>query len=310
VLLVALTLLVGPVAEAVAQPPTRPEPGELWRQFPLDSAQSNQKTTDEGRSAPVSSPTSRSTGDEGHDRSQTVQIAAIVLTMALVLILTTGMLAYATHGPLKLRTGLGLRRRFRETGAGLRAALTDEQQHGVASRLRRRLTVAPAAYLRQMRVAVSNFRVRTVSADAQRSANELAILTQTLDTYLARRRESTEDEELEKLKAKLEVRPASTGRPADDQLEILKAKRGKRAAFEVERREEVETLKAKLSRGVEEAKGKAKLDLAGERAEAEAPASVYAGGSGVTAGEPETTSTADSLARTNTGRFRSMRRKG
>jgi hypothetical protein len=317
VLFVALTLLAAPVPQAVAQDPARPEPEELWRQFPLDDAQSNPQTPAEPSSAPVSPPKSPSTGDEGRDRSQTVQIAAIVLTMALVLILTTGMLAYATHGPFDVRAGLALRGWFRQIGDAVHAARTDQRQHSRASRLRRRLTVAGEALLRRTRALGSNLREQTAARQTPRPRTGLA-LGGRFETF-TRSGESTADEELEnlkadeqleKLKAKLDLGPASTGSSGNDQLDILKAKRSERAPVDAEGPGDVETLKAKLARSavaetarnVQKAKGKAKLDLADDAKEEEAPVSVYADGSGGTAGEPQTGRATDPLAGTNTGR--------
>jgi hypothetical protein len=244
VVVVALSLLAAPVPKAVAQAPARPEPGELWQQFPLDNAPSDKQAPAERGSAPqVSPPTSRSPAGEGRDGSlPTVQIAAIVLvlTIGLVLMLTTGMVAYATRGQLELGIG-GVRRRlgrFRQSVDAARRAGIGERQLGVASR---RLMSAAVARLREMRAMVSNVRERAVSAHTESTPNELAALKETLDTYLTSRTgESTADEQLERLKSKLDVHPVSTSSPAEDELEILKAKRGKRP-------DEVETLKAKLT---------------------------------------------------------------
>ena len=269
VVLVAFALLAGPLPKAVAQEPARPEPRELWRQFPLDSEPSNQQAPTERRSAPrVSAPTNRSTGEGGRGRSlPTVQIAAIVLTMALLLMLTTGALAYATRGQFELSVdGLKGRRRraFRQFIDAPRAARTGGRQFAVANRVRRRSMRAAAAHLREMRAMAANLRkrivanggalkanvdARTVPADTESTASELGTLKERLDMYFAPgKSESTADDELENLKAKPDVHPASTSSPADDALEILKAKLGKPAGpVDVERPDEVETLKAKLA---------------------------------------------------------------
>jgi hypothetical protein len=58
------------------------------------------------------------------------------------------------------------------------------------------------------------------------------------------------------VKAEFDVRPASTSSPAEDELEILKAKRGRPSGpVDVERPDEVETLKAKLTRTAAETEG-------------------------------------------------------
>jgi hypothetical protein len=234
VALVALAVLAAPVPKAVAQAPARPEPQELWRQFPLDSAPSNSEApAGRGSAPPVSPSTSRRTAEEGRDGSlSTVQIAAIVLTVAFLLMLTTAVLAYATRARFEFDLG-ALRNRFRGFSRS-RAAPRALRARGPRYELRR---------------IASNMRERILPADPQSTANEVAALEEALDAYLAgRAEERTADEELETLKAKLDVDSASASSPAEQELEILRAKRRKPGdTVDVERADEVETLKAKLA---------------------------------------------------------------
>jgi hypothetical protein len=222
------------VPEAAAQAPARPKPQELWRQFPLNDARSKKQAPAQPSSTPRVAPsTPRSPADEGGDGSlPTVQIAAIVLAMGLLLMLTTAVLAYATRGEFGLDS-----RRLRRLPRGLWPSGAARDAIG---RVRYRLDSL-----------VSRFRERAVPADTDTGteAGPLSALDEALEAYLASRVwERTEDEELELLKAKLAVRAASAGRPADQELEILKAKRGQPGGrVEAERPDEVETLKAKLA---------------------------------------------------------------
>jgi hypothetical protein len=223
--LLAVTLCAAHVPEAVAQPPDRPRPQELWRQFPLDSEPSKA-----GLETPS---TSRNRAEEGGDGSlPTVQIAAIVLAMGLLLMITTGVLAYATRGELQI----GMR--------SIRRMRTRSWRYSVAAD-------APAARGRRERLGslASNLRDRAVRAGKESGANALSAVQEALDAYLASRakaRESTPVEELERLKVKLDVHAASASGPAAQELEILKVKLGK-TGVAGERPGEVETLKAKLA---------------------------------------------------------------
>jgi hypothetical protein len=203
VALVALVVVAARVDQAAAQAPARPAPQELWRQFPLDDAPSKSDARAE-----------RAASEQGRDGSlSTVQIAAIVLAMGLLLMLTTGVLAYATR------------------------AQFDLDLRGAGRRLRRpwRSRAVPEA-LR--------------AGGRQRSADELAALEEALASYLAGRvpAESLPDDELERLKAKLDVYPATETGVADHELEVLKAKRGAPGgSVGRELPDDVETLKAKLA---------------------------------------------------------------
>jgi hypothetical protein len=303
--LLTLALLAAPVPQAVAQAP-QPTPEELWRQFPLNSAPSTQQAPAEPRSAPAVSPPTRSDGNDGGAGSlETAEIAAIVLTLALVLTLTTAMLAYATQD--RMRLGIAeLRRRgrgFWQPRDASRAVRTGRREDEVEKRPRRRSTGAAAVRLRELRATVSKLRERTVLADSKRTANEVAARPQTPGSDFAPAEHTVADEELERLKAKLDVHPAPTRSAGDDELEILKTKRARPAAVDVEHPNEVETLKAKLAAGAAAdtrsvAKGKsiergappntsskgaaavdslkAKLDLTDEAPNEKAPVSVSA----------------------------------
>jgi hypothetical protein len=244
--LVALAFLAAPVPSAVAQEPARPEPQprELWQQFPLDPERANQEEPAGRRSAP---PTSRSTGEEGGDRS-TVKLAAIVVAIWLmVMLVMTGTLAYASRGDfaLTLEDLRRRRRRLRRFRDVLHAARTDGRQFGVAIRARLRSLRGAATRLRRT---AANLRTRTGSVDSESAAHGVAALTERIDAYFASGKgESPAGDEVERLKAKLD-HAASTRSPADGEHEILKAKRGKPAgSVGVERADEVETLKAKLA---------------------------------------------------------------
>jgi hypothetical protein len=247
--LLTLALLAAPVPQAVAQAP-QPRPEELWRQFPLNSAPSTQQAPAEPRSAPAMSPPTRSDGNDGGAGSfETAEIAAIVLTLALVLTLTTAVLAYATQD--RVRLGIAeLRRRgrrFWQPRDAARAVRTGRREDEVEKRPRRRSTGPAAARLRDLGATVSKLRERTILAGSKRTAHEVAARTQTPGTDFAPADDTVADEELERLKAKLDVHPPPTRSAGDDELEILKTKRARPAAVDVGHPNEVETLKAKLA---------------------------------------------------------------
>jgi hypothetical protein len=219
--LVGLTLLAAPLPAAVAQEPPPRDPRELWRQFPLDSQPSNQQAPAERPSTPPASATI-GTVDEARDGSRrTVQLAAIVLVLALVLLATTGVLAsQLVDAP-------------RATGI-----------------VRRQVGNANASLRRAIHAAAAILRARTVAGDTESMRSEGGVVQRSLDAYFASGKgDSAADDDLRSLKAKSSVHPGSTRSLADDELEVLKAKLGKRTAPNVERPHEVEALKAKLAGG-------------------------------------------------------------
>jgi hypothetical protein len=212
VLLVALAVLAVPVPAALGQAQTRPKPQELWRQFPLENARSNAQRP-ERRSAPPASPerSRRAAAADSDGSLTTFQIVAIGVTIWL---LVTAML----YGLLR----------------ALRAA-------------RRRYVRARAATVRKRTDEMRALREGTIDgAASEGSAPAPSALEEAPDYATAR--ESTADDELERLKAKLVLHRASPSSPADHELQILKAKRGRPGArADVERPAELETLKAKLA---------------------------------------------------------------
>jgi hypothetical protein len=216
VALVTFAFLASSLPQAAAQEPARPEPRELWRQFPLDPERSNpeqpaqnqQAPAEPGR-APAPAPADRGAEAEGSAFSlPTAWITALVLAAALVLVLTFGA-------------------RLRE----MRRA---------AAKLRKRI-VAKAAALR------SNVGERTGPADTE-GMGEAAAVGERLALYVSpAKSERPAADEPASPEAITEGKPASTSDPTEDEVEILKAKLARSAApVGVERPDEVETLKAKL----------------------------------------------------------------
>jgi hypothetical protein len=92
---------------------------------------------------------------------------------------------------------------------------------------------------------------RRTRVGTKESPNERERMKEASPVFLAGREgESTGDADVETLKAKLDVQPASTSSRTGSEVDILKAKRGKTAGpVEVER-PEVATLKSKLAGSV------------------------------------------------------------
>jgi hypothetical protein len=271
VALVGFAFLAAPLPQAAAQEPARPEPRELWREFPLvEGERSNPQGTAERGRAPAPAPTDRSAEAEGSGGSLSAAwIAAIVLAAALVLYLTIGALSYAAGGRLNLSIDdlRGRRgRAFRNSVTVLRPPGIVGLQLALANRAPRQTARAGATQMREMRRAASslgrrifgkaaalkpNLHAPPVPADTESTANEPSTVKDNVAMYLPPLKpESTPagEAEPETLEAEAEVDSAPTS-PADDELEILKAKLARSAASAgVERAEdEVETLKAKLA---------------------------------------------------------------
>jgi acylphosphatase len=229
--LLAPALFAIPGPHALAQPPARPEPRELWRQFPLEQAQ-----------APESSPTNPTTAEEGRDRSfANARTVAIAVTIGLLLLLMVGLLAYVTRAQVALDREVVSRR--------LKAVVaTNGQKFGVAFRTRIRRRSWTGAAARRLRGIAANVRKPTVPASAEATRSELSRLKEMLATYVARGpAERGDDEHAEKLKAKLEAQPPASG-TGHYEVEILKAKlAGSREAGGLD---EAEMLKAKLADNV------------------------------------------------------------
>jgi hypothetical protein len=278
---VALVLLGAFVPAAAAKASPRPEPTELWRQFPLETDHSNPvRGASRGPAASTPAPTIGQPTGEARDRPfPTLQIAAVVLVLAFILFLTIGVLANAGHGPL----ALAIRRRERRLEWSFRD-FVDATRSDPAPR--RRVAVVPAAVRRAKRTAEAD-----VNALGDAAADLYARLLSevgALKTHLAARTATTQDEArssdelgalerdphrdaeksaggadapLETTNATRAARGAPPGSPADDELEILKAKLGKPAApVDNEHVEDVETLKAKLGDNAAGTGEKAKWD--------------------------------------------------
>jgi hypothetical protein len=266
--LVALALFgaFAPVAAVKASP--RPEPTELWRQFPLETERSKPVGgAERGPAASKPAPTTGQTAGEARTRPfSTLQIAAVVVGLAFLLILMTGVLAHAGHGPL----APAIRRRERRLERSFRDFLDAPRSDPIP---RQRVAVVPAAVRRAKRTAEAD--VNALGDAAGRLYARLLSEVGALKTHLAARMSATQDElrssdELGALerdrysdadknagapdappetpKATRGEREAPARSPADDELEILKAKLGKPGApVDDDHVEEVETLKAKLS---------------------------------------------------------------
>jgi hypothetical protein len=268
--LVAFALLAGPTPEAFAQTPPRPEPRELWRQFPLDTQRSTRQTPAERESAPppTAASTTGGTAEEGRGGSLvTVQIAAIVLAMALVLMLTTGTLAYALRGSFELGAYRRWRRltpslpEFVEAPSNAETERPERREPGakrmdrVPSRARRRVKPAAARSLASIVAEVDALKVK-LDVDAAPKKPESPVhvrierLRERLDMYFASaRNESTANDEVESLKAKLDMHPAPAKSEsiARDELETLKGKLNVQPAHsESAPPNELQTLKEKL----------------------------------------------------------------
>jgi hypothetical protein len=267
--LVAFALLAGPTPGAVAQTPPRPEPRELWRQFPLDTQRSTRQAPAERESTPpAAASTTGGTAEEGRDGSiVTVQIAAIVLAMALVLMLTTGTLAYALRGSFELGAYRRWRRltpslpEFVEAPSNAETERPERREPGakrmdrVPSRARRRVKPAAARSLASIVAEVDALKVK-LDVDAAPKKPESPVhvrierLRERLDMYFASaRNESTANDEVESLKAKLDMHPAPAKSEsiARDELETLKGKLNVQPAHsESAPPNELQTLKEKL----------------------------------------------------------------
>jgi len=268
--LVAFALLAGPTPEAVAQTPPRPEPQELWRQFPLETRRSTRQAPAERESTPAAAATG-GTAEEGRDESLvTAQIAAILLAMALVLILTTATLAYAVRGSFEF--GAYRRRRrltpsFHEFVEAPPNAGTERPEHRepsakrtvrIPSRAHRGVKRAAAAkslgsIISEVEALKAKLDVDAAPKKPESPAHDrIESLKAKLDMHPApAKRQSVAHDELETLKEKLDVQPAHSESAPPDELQTLKAKlemQSSPAKSGSTPHDELETLKAKLAK--------------------------------------------------------------
>jgi hypothetical protein len=280
--LVAFALLAAPTPEAVAQAPPRPEPRELWRQFPLETGRSpaERESTPE-----VSVPTTGSMPGEGTDGPDAaVQIVAIVLAMALVLMLTTGVLAYAARGQFEFGPSPRKRlRRLAQSFLEFRAAPpVKAPPHAETERPERKEPNAKRMVRGRLRprrrakhaAAVSAVASITSEVDALRAKldvdaapkktesptqDSVERLRERLNLYFASAKSAgTANDEVESLKAKLDVQPAPAKSESipHDELETLKEKLDVQPAhIESAPPDELQTLKEKLGKQVAAPKG-------------------------------------------------------
>jgi hypothetical protein len=266
--LVAFALVAGPTPEAAAQTPPRPEPQELWRQFPLETRRSTRQAPAQRESPPLAAAsTTGGTAEEGRDGSPvTAQIAATVLAMALVLMLTTATLASAVRGSFEF----GAYRRRRRLTPSFRGfveappnAKTErpERREPSAKRTvripsRARRGVKRAAAAKSLASIVSEVDALKAKLDVDAAPKKpgspahdrFERLRERLDMYFASaKNESTASDEVENLKAKLNMHPGPAKSIARDELETLKEKLDVQPAHgESAPPDELRTLKEKL----------------------------------------------------------------
>ena len=279
--LVAAALLAAPTPEAVAQPPSQ-GPRELWRQFPLETRRSTPRAPAErGAALGVSLPTPGVTPGEGTDRSvgPPVQTAAIVLAMALLLMLTTGVLAYAVRGEFAFGA-LGRRRRIALSFADfLKSPPVEARPHAETvwperrepngkrlvrdpGRPRRRAKrAAVASITSEVDALTAKLDVDAAPRKTERPTQDrIERVRERLNIYFASAKSAgTRNDEVESLKAKLDANrapaPKSEGIPHDER-ERLKEKLGAQPAYtESASQDELETLKEKLGMPATASKG-------------------------------------------------------
>lgn len=261
-LLIALALLAVSAPAAAAEAPPRPRPTPLWQQFPLDPQPSAPAGAE---SAPASSarvPSVGSNTDEGAGRSlSTVQIAAIVLAIAVVLMLTTAGLSYAAYGPFAAAAKRRLRpRALPEFVGAFRPGPAVGRPVRTMTHAARRATQTVDARVHAVRAAAAGLYGRIAPQAGEATLSDEGGFLKRLDAHLHRangkRRPARESEDTVPPPSAIPDRSL-----ADDELEVLKAKLGKRVVPAEERPDDVETLKAKLESATKEvASLKAKLE--------------------------------------------------
>ena len=218
----AFALVATAVPQAVAQPPRRPEPRELWRQFPLESKRSRPPVSADRKSTPTASMTSRRTAEGGRDG--TVLIAGIV-AISLVLMLTTGALAYAGRGPL----GLGADRRRRLSVRALKEKLGKPPalEESKTKRAEGTAHAEPASLKAKLSM-------QTSAAKGEMGAdNDSETLKDNVDAQ-PDHGESAARDEVQTLNDKLDpdAGPPKTATPTKDELETLRGERETRPQVE------------------------------------------------------------------------------
>jgi hypothetical protein len=273
--LVACALLAAPTPEAVAQQPPRSQPRELWQQFPLEEKRSSSRAPAELESTPeVSAPTTRGTpGEQTGESGRTVRTAVIVLAMALVLMLTTGVLAYAAHGELAF-WAWGRRRRIAHSFLDIlerppveappqRETERLERQESNAKPMvrnpgrprrhaKREAAVTVASITSEVDALRKKLDVGTAPKKTESPGRDrIERLREKFDMYFASAKTpGTQDDKVDSLKAKLDVTrpPAKSESVPDDERQRLKKKLAMRPADSGSAsHDEHERLKEKLS---------------------------------------------------------------
>lgn len=251
-------------AGAEAAPP--PEPTKLWRNFPLEAQNAN--AAERARTEPAASapePTRRPTTGEARDRSHAIlRIALAILAGALVALAIMGILVFAELG--KREHGIERRRRrrewsFRDFVDTPRPAVSARRPGGTVGSAFRRAnrrakddvnTLGEAATALSERVVAEVRALKTgLGASMARVHEKATAVTKPSPPRLddgagARKREAaTQPPPVAKV-----TRDSDSARtPADDELEILKAKLGKPARpVDGEQVDDIERLKVKLAR--------------------------------------------------------------
>ena len=274
--------LVCAAVPAGAHAAPRSDPAPVWRNFPLQVQPSGTGASAERPpTLDASSQTrARAVQEERGDSVVTIQLAAIVLAVALVLV--TIMAFFSTQVEIFRADGT------RQTGveaardalqrAMTRVAPVSEAASAVGARARERIASAGAA-LKERHHARVDFKrakpepdvVQAVGSEpppdeddvsgvpdvaatlealaTARAGADLATLKDRVDVYLESvTSEGRDDTELDGVEANADGPSEASRTPADDELEVLKAKLGKAAApVDDSRTDEVETLKAKLA---------------------------------------------------------------
>jgi hypothetical protein len=293
--LVACALLAAPTPEAVAQQPPRSQPRELWQQFPLEEKRSSSRAPAELESTPeVSAPTTRGTpGEQTGESGRTVRTAVIVLAMALVLMLTTGVLAYAAHGELAF-WAWGRRRRIAHSFLDIlerppveappqRETERLERQESNAKPMvrnpgrprrhaKREAAVTVASITSEVDVLRKKLDVGTAPKKTESPGRDrIERLREKFDMYFASAKTpGTQDDKVDSLKAKLDVTrpPAKSESVPDDERQRLKKKLAMRPADSGSAsHDEIQTLKEKLT--ADDAARKKKLSGVGATAKRE-----------------------------------------
>jgi hypothetical protein len=242
-----LALLVPPAAEAARGAPHRPDPAKLWRNFPLQTERLNREAP-----ARVGSPAgdderavANAVDEKGGGLVMTILTAATLLAgVLLVLILMVRELGFAHLFPRRARRLAADLYAGHSTFPSLRTRTSPEAGDPDADRGQGRTATNDA----DESTSRSSRTTREVGAPPRKPAVARA-LKDTIDPYLdpGKSRETGQA-----TSENGPLKPTSHSEtPADDALEILKAKLGKPVAQVDDRREvEVETLKIKLGREI------------------------------------------------------------